>query len=73
MSTALDDRCARCGGAFYCGMTDDGPCVCAGVTLDADTLADLRQRYRGCLCGDCLRSLAAGASPGPSSQSNHRA
>lgn len=61
MSAALEDRCARCGGAFRCGMNDEGPCACTAVKLDADTLSDLRQRYSGCLCLRCLVALAAGA------------
>lgn len=67
MSDALDDRCARCGGAFHCGMNDAEPCACTGVTLDAATLAQLRQRYSGCLCLRCLRSVATEApvSPAP--------
>jgi hypothetical protein len=66
MSDALDDHCARCGGAFHCGMNDEGPCACTGVTLDAATLADLRQRYSGCLCLCCLMALEQGESIEPS-------
>jgi hypothetical protein len=40
-------------------MNDAGPCACTGVTLDAATLADLRQRYSGCLCLRCLHRLPA--------------
>jgi hypothetical protein len=58
MNNALDDRCARCGQAFHCGMNDAGPCACTGVTLDVATLADLRQRYSGCLCLRCLQAFA---------------
>ena len=66
MSAVLGDRCARCGGAFHCGMADDGPCACTGVTLDAATLSDLQQRYSGCLCLRCLTALARGESIEPS-------
>jgi len=65
MSGAPDDRCARCGGAFHCGMNDAGPCACTGITLDAATLAELRRRYSGCLCLRCLQALAAGESVDP--------
>ena len=69
MNDPSAERCPRCGGGFHCGMADDGPCACSGVTLDAATLAELRQRYRGCLCLACLRSLTteAPASPPPCS------
>ena len=58
MNTAPDDRCARCGGAFHCGMNDAGPCACTGITLDACALSDLRQRYSSCLCLRCLQAIA---------------
>jgi|APLow6443716910_1056828.scaffolds.fasta_scaffold201146_2 hypothetical protein len=64
------DRCPRCGGAFHCGMNDAAPCPCTGIVLDAATLAQLRQRYSGCLCLACLHSLAAGQVPEFSSLSH---
>ncbi len=72
-AAAAIDRCPRCGGTFHCGVNDAAPCACTGIALDAAALARLRQTYRGCLCMGCLRSLAAGASPEPSSQGNHGA
>ncbi len=51
-------RCPRCGGAFHCGRHDPTPCHCTAVALDAGTLAELRRRYTGCLCGPCLHELA---------------
>jgi hypothetical protein len=65
MSDAPDERCARCGDTFHCGMNDAEPCACTGVTLDAATLAELRQRYSGCLCLRCLRSFSIGRSIAP--------
>jgi len=59
MDTLPDDRCPRCGGAFHCGMNDDRPCPCTGLTLDAALQQRLRERYNGCLCINCLRALAA--------------
>jgi hypothetical protein len=35
------------------------PCPCSGLTLSAALQATLRQRYSGCLCLACLRTLAA--------------
>jgi hypothetical protein len=61
MPALPDDRCPRCGASFHCGMGDAAPCACAGVVLDAAAQAGLRERYVGCLCLDCLRTLAAGA------------
>jgi hypothetical protein len=51
-------QCPRCGGEFVCGASDPVPCACTTVTLTAATLAQLRQRYDGCLCMACLRELA---------------
>jgi hypothetical protein len=68
-SVDASDRCPRCAGSFHCGMNDAAPCACAGVLLDAALQQRLRKRYTGCLCLRCLRSLAAGPAPGPSSLS----
>lgn len=63
MNAGADDRCPRCGGAFHCGANDAAPCACTTLQLDDATLADLRQRYSGCLCLGCLRELAAEPNP----------
>jgi hypothetical protein len=55
------DRCPRCGSAFRCGAAGPDPCACTTVTLGATLQAQLRERYRGCLCLDCLRALARAA------------
>jgi hypothetical protein len=53
--------CARCGGAFACGVGADPatPCFCGTIGLDARRLAELRERYADCLCAACLGALAA--------------
>jgi hypothetical protein len=53
------DLCPRCGGAFHCGALDAAPCACTTVALHGVTLAELRQRFTGCLCIACLAELAA--------------
>ena len=58
MSGGADNRCPRCDGGFHCGANDAEPCACTGLQLDEATLADLRARYTGCLCLDCLRAQA---------------
>lgn len=58
MSGGADDRCPRCGGGFHCGAGDAEPCDCTTMPLDDATLADLRQRYTGCLCLACLRDIS---------------
>jgi hypothetical protein len=57
-------RCGRCGAPFHCGVRDASPCACATVTLTAAALAELRQRFRGCLCPCCLAQWAADGAAG---------
>ena len=57
-------RCPRCGGDFHCGAADpSAPCDCKSITLDAQTLASLRERYVSCLCVACLSDIQRGSSP----------
>jgi len=58
------DRCPRCGGAFHCGAAGPDSCACTTITLGAALQAQLRERYDGCLCLDCLRALAPAAAAG---------
>ncbi|HET7524538.1 MAG TPA: cysteine-rich CWC family protein [Burkholderiaceae bacterium] len=55
-----DARCPRCGRGFHCGMHDPQPCACTTLRLSAAALAELRARYSGCLCQQCLVELAQG-------------
>ena len=52
--------CEACGEPFVCGATLTG-CWCTEITLAAETRAELRSRYRGCLCRACLERAAADA------------
>jgi hypothetical protein len=54
----FDDHCPRCGGAFHCGVNDAEPCPCTELQLPEPTLSRLRERFDGCLCLRCLRTLA---------------
>ncbi|MEO8057418.1 MAG: cysteine-rich CWC family protein [Burkholderiales bacterium] len=56
-STQINSACPRCGGAFHCGVNDSVPCACGGVKLNEATLQGLRERFRSCLCLNCLRRL----------------
>jgi hypothetical protein len=55
--------CEACGGEFACGAKLSG-CWCAEVELSEAVRAELRLRYRGCLCRACLERFAAGAARG---------
>jgi hypothetical protein len=55
--------CARCGGAFQCGVNDPTPCACTTVRLEPSTLLQLRRQFSGCLCLTCLRQFSEGSAP----------
>jgi hypothetical protein len=51
--------CESCGAEFRCGASLAG-CWCAEVALDEAARAELRGRFRRCLCRECLEGHAAG-------------
>ena len=50
--------CESCGAEFTCGASLAG-CWCSGVELGDAARAELRSRFRRCLCRACLESYAA--------------
>jgi hypothetical protein len=50
--------CESCGEGFVCGATLAG-CWCSEIKLSEATRAELRTRFRGCLCRACLERFAA--------------
>lgn len=63
-------RCPRCGGTFHCGAHDAAPCPCGTLVIDASLARQLRERYTGCLCLDCLAELQT--QPAPASASDEK-
>ena len=49
--------CEACGGPFTCGAKLNG-CWCAEIKLSDETRAELKTRYRSCLCRECLERLS---------------
>jgi len=49
--------CESCGNEFSCGVSLHG-CWCSELKLSPETRANLRSRYRGCLCRACLEQVA---------------
>ena len=45
--------CESCGVEFSCGA-NVGECWCFRVEVKAETLAELRENFKNCLCEDCL-------------------
>ncbi len=48
--------CESCGEEFSCGA-DVGECWCFAIELKAETLTELRENFKSCLCKDCLRKI----------------
>jgi hypothetical protein len=54
--------CEACGEPFTCGAAL-GACWCAEVELSDSARAELRARYKTCLCRACLEKLAGSEDP----------
>ena len=49
--------CEACGNEFRCGASLAG-CWCSEIKLSDEARAELRARYRNCLCRECLEKIA---------------
>jgi hypothetical protein len=49
--------CESCGKEFVCGVSLKG-CWCSEIKLNDQTRADLRSKYKDCLCRECLENLS---------------
>ena len=49
--------CPRCGKAFECKAGDITQCQCYGIQLSPEERAFIEERYKDCLCADCLLQL----------------
>jgi hypothetical protein len=49
--------CEACGDPFTCGAKLSG-CWCSEIKLSDETRAELKERYSGCLCRECLEHLS---------------
>jgi hypothetical protein len=54
--------CEGCGNDFTCGASLTG-CWCLQVKLGDDARADLREKYRKCVCRACLERTASATGP----------
>jgi hypothetical protein len=48
--------CEACGKEFGCGA-NRAECWCFAVDLSAETLVELRENFKKCLCRNCLLNL----------------
>ena len=51
-------ECEACGKPFFCGASLKG-CWCFHIKLSAEIRQKLRERYKDCLCSDCLERFSA--------------
>lgn len=49
--------CEACGTQFSCGASE-AKCWCFEIDLSRETLANLREVYKNCLCVQCLKKSA---------------
>jgi hypothetical protein len=49
--------CDACGSDFRCGVSLAG-CWCSEIKLSDEARAEMRSRYRGCVCRQCLERLS---------------
>jgi len=50
--------CDGCGQGFSCGASLSG-CWCAEIKLSDEARAEMKSKYRDCLCRDCLERISA--------------
>jgi hypothetical protein len=51
-----EETCEACGGKFMCGATLAG-CWCSEVKISEAARAELKQKYKGCVCRACLEKF----------------
>ena len=49
--------CARCNTTFECKAGDIAHCQCNGIQLSIEEMAFIEDRYKDCLCINCLHQL----------------
>lgn len=49
------NTCEACGNDFSCGAAT-GNCWCFEINLGADVLVNLQNKFKNCLCPDCLKN-----------------
>ena len=64
---AASKTCAACGREFECGANLKG-CWCMEIETTEETRAELQNKYKGCLCRECL--VQSSKSKVPSSPAN---
>lgn len=50
-------NCPRCNKAFTCKPANITQCQCSGIAIKPELKIFLKQRYKDCLCADCIDCL----------------
>lgn len=51
---AITKKCPKCGSEFLCYSQSNQKCWCDNFFVDATNLKLLADKYKGCLCPECL-------------------
>jgi Cysteine-rich CWC len=57
MSLHEQKYCPRCSNAFECKADNVQECQCAAITFTEKEKAFIEERYKDCLCRNCLLEL----------------
>ena len=49
--------CLRCNNVFQCKAGDIAQCQCSNIRLSIEERAFIEERYKDCLCANCLLQL----------------
>jgi hypothetical protein len=55
--TRAPRECEACGNPFICGASLRG-CWCLQIRLSEEARRQLRERFKRCLCSECLMKIA---------------
>ena len=50
--------CPRCNKKFECDPGNIEQCQCYGIVLSAEEIAWMEEKYKNCLCSNCLRQIS---------------
>ncbi len=64
MGAAKFKKCPQCGAIFVCYSDTTTRCWCMDIVLSAEQLEYIANNYAGCLCSQCLTTMASASEIG---------
>lgn len=61
----MEKTCPRCGSLFDCKNNNITKCHCVHVTISPEGYQHIKDKYKDCLCMNCLREIEKGLKPLP--------